>query len=173
MANVEDLVFQLRSRWFCLAPKKTPLEQIVHVAPEPNNQHVVWNAIVCILHCFIGCAVGWGYRACLVIGFKCAIQSKRKCGPGSQLCVWPKTTVNVIFLCCWKHRLTKFDLVLVNIWGFRQLRLNISHTDHCWVMWMGIHLSLSTFVARATWAQWAACSFLRCQTALVSQTNSS
>ena len=72
-----SMAFKVRFRF---APKKTPFEQIVHVAPKPNKQIVVRNKIVCIPHCLIGCAFGWGYCVCLVTGLKCAIQSKRKCG---------------------------------------------------------------------------------------------
>ena len=111
MANIAGFACQWRSRWFCLTPKKTPFEQIVHVAPKPNQQ-TLCETKLCAYHiASLGVLLAGDIVYVWFLFLNAQSNQNASAVPSNQLCVWPGTFASEMFLRCWNQWLTKFDLV--------------------------------------------------------------
>ena len=144
----------------CCAPKRTPLEQIAHAAPKPNLpiDYVQRNCVHTTLRHSVCFRLG---TSCffLIPGVECAIQSKcnrRGRRPNRRLA---RNFANMMFLCRWNRRLTKFDLDLITlcrhyICGFVSCTRTLLTQTVVGSCGWGKCLSPSAF---ATLAVWVAC----------------
>ena len=145
MANIAGFACRWRSKWFCLAPKRTLLSKLYML---PQTKH---ETILCAYHiASLGVLLVGDIVYVWLLVLSAQSNQNASAVPSNQLCVWPGTLVNEMFLYCWNQRLSKFDLVLFHVWSFCRLPLNAFHTDHCWVIWMGNHLSFTAPATPAT-----------------------
>ena len=150
MANIADFACQWRSRWFCFAPNGYHLSRLCMLPPNQTSKLLRETKLSAYHTALLGVLLVGDIAYAWLLVLNAQSNENANAVPSNQLCVWPGMLVNGMLLCCWNQRMTKFDMVFFHVWVFVGCPLNASHTDHCWVMWMGIHLSFSAFATPAT-----------------------